>query len=201
MDFDPIINHMQPTSKINPVQVSPIYLDYAKVGASMIEVGIDYQEIESKQVETRWFRDHSSETDVFIWMNRDRRMIKQQISVMGLVAEWNILDGVRTGVIFESEMSSMELMENGLTTGDTASEVIHFDKKAQQRTLSAALSILNNMTCLEYDLKKMMIALFEQGRSFSGIATNTTEVNASESSGIRAVFKSLKDIFLSCFKK
>jgi hypothetical protein len=178
------------------MQTSPFFLDPEKVGASLIEVGVDYQEIESREVQTRWFRGQSSETDVFVWMNRDLKMIKQQISVMGLIAEWNILDGVRTGMIMESELSSKDLTENGLTPDTTASEVIQFDKSTQKRTLDISLSILKNMTCLEPELKALMLKNFNQGVAFEGFPER-------RSAGVpsRNLWLTVKEFFLSCFKK
>ncbi len=196
---------MQQSSK-SPQKPTPLFLDPAKVGASLKEVGIDYQEIESKQIETRWFRDQLSETDVFVWMNKDRRMIKQQVSVMGLLTEWNILDGVRTGVILESEMSSKDLAQNGLTPDDTASEAIHFDRNPQQRTLSISISILKNMTCVEPELKELMLRQFNQGLGFSGFPILGSQslgpnslLGGSLWSG--SLFSRFKNFILSCFKK
>jgi hypothetical protein len=177
------------------MQTSPFYLDPVKVGASLIEVGVDYQEIESREVQTRWFRGQASETDVFVWMNSDLKMIKQQISVMGLVAEWNILDGVRTGMILESELHSKDLMENGLTPDDTASEVIHFDKSTQKRTLEISLSILKNMTCLEPELKALMLKNFNQGVAFEGFPERISRVMPQGNLWLK-----VKEFILSCFK-
>lgn len=187
---------MHATSKISPPKVAPIYLDPAKVGASLIEVGVDYQEIESREVQTRWFRGQSSETDVFVWMNRDLKIIKQQISFMGLVAEWNILDGVRTGMILESEMNSKDLLENGLTPDDTASEVIHFDKNTQKRTLDISMSILKNMTCVETELKALMLKNFNQGLAFEGFPERINQ-NLPPNN----LWLTVKGFILSCFKK
>lgn len=175
----------------------PIYFDPVKVGASLKEVGIDYQEIESREIETRWFRDSQSETDVFVWMNKDKKMIKQQVSVMGLLTEWNLLDGVRTGVIMESEMSAHELMQNGLTPGDTASEVIHFDKKVQQRTLGMAISILKSMTCLEAELMDKMLKNFNQGVPFPDVKLPESLQKIPQNS----LWLRVKGFISSCFKK
>lgn len=154
---------MEKRPKTDNQKSIPIYLDLEKVGASLVEVGIDYQEIETREVETRWFRDPISETEVFVWMNKNRKMIKQQVLVMGLLTEWNILDGVRTGVILESELSAKDLAQSGLTPDSTASESIHFDKKPQARTLDISISILKNMTCVEPELKELMLRQFNQG--------------------------------------
>lgn len=172
---------------------SPIYLDTAKVGASLKEVGIDYQEIELREVETRWFRDQQSETDVFVWMGKDKKMIKQQVVVMGLLTEWNVLDGVRTGMIMESEISAQDLATNGLTPDDTASEIIHFDKNPQQRTLGMALSILKNTTCVEPELMHVMLKNFHQGLPYqSGLVQSLPHHNA---------WAKIKKFILSCLKK
>jgi hypothetical protein len=184
-------------SKNDTPKSTPILLDPAKVGASLKEVGVDYQEIESKQVETRWFRDKISETDIFVWMSKDRKMIKQQVSVMGLLTEWNILDGVRTGVVLESELSAQDLMQSGLTPDDTASEVIHFDKDPQQRTLDISISILKNMTCVEPELKELMLRQFNQGVGFS---RGSSQIESKDFWRLPLLTR-VKNFFLSCFKK
>lgn len=172
---------------------TPIFLDPAKVGASLKEVGIDYQEIESREVETRWFRDPISETDVFVWLNKDRRMIKQQVSIMGLLTEWNIMDGVRTGMILESEISSQDLRENGLTPDNgTTSESIRFDRDPQQRTLDISLAILKNMTCVDSDLKDLMLRQFNQGISVATMQKSDQKPN---------ILHRAKALILSCLKK
>lgn len=187
---------MQNNSKISPVQNPPIYLDPAKIGPTLIEVGVDYQEIESREVQTRWFRGQASETDVFVWMNKDLKIIKQQISFMGLVAEWNILDGVRTGLMMESELSSEVLEENGLTPDTTASEAIQFDKSTQKRTLNIAVSIIKNMTCLEKDLKALILKNFNQGVAFEGFPERVEQTPTSKS-----FWLTVKSFIMSCYKK
>jgi len=184
-------------SRNDPTKSTPIFLDPVKVGSSLKEVGVDYQEIESRQVETRWFRDQISETDVFVWMNKDRKMIKQQVSVMGLLTEWNVLDGVRTGVILESELNAQDLMQSGLTPDDTASETIHFDKNPQQRTLDISISILKNMTCVESELKELMLRQFNQG---SGFSIGNSQIVSKDFWRLPLLVR-VKNFFLSCFKK
>lgn len=174
----------------------PIYFDPIKVGTSLKEVGVDFQEIDEKEIVTRWFRDQKSETDVFVWMNKDRKIIKQQISVMGQLVEWNILEGVRTGVILESEFSSQNLMENGLTSGDSASEIIRFDKTTQLRTLELGLSILKHTTCVEPELMGKMIDNFNQGFSFRAFAS-LQDLHVSKNPLVTRI----KKFFLSCFRK
>lgn len=176
---------------------TPLFLDLVKVGSALKEVGVDYQEIESRQVETRWFRDQLSETDVFVWMNKDRKMIKQQVSVMGLLTEWNVLDGVRTGVILESELCAQDLMQSGLTPDNTASESIHFDKNPQQRTLDISISILKNMTCVEVELKDLMIRQLNQG---AGFKIENSQI-VSKDYWRSPLLLRVKNLFLSCFKK
>ncbi len=149
---------------------SPIYFDPARVGISLIEVGIDFQEIDEKEITTRWFRDQKSETDVFIWLNKSGQIIKQQVSVMGQLIEWNIVEGVRTGVMLESEFSTQNLMENGLTSGDSASEIIRFDKSVQTQSLELGLSILKHTRSVDPKLLEKMITNFNQGLSFKAFS-------------------------------
>lgn len=175
---------------------TPIYFDPIKVGASLKEVGLDYQEIDDKEIVTRWFRDQKSETDIFVWLNKDQKIIKQQISTMGQLTEWNILDGVRTGVILESEFSAHTLMENGLTSGDSASEVIRFDKSIQLQTLNMGLAILKHTTCVEPDLMSRVTAHFHQGLPYSVFVSLKEPQSQPMSLGAR-----IKRFFLSCLSK
>jgi hypothetical protein len=101
-------------------------------------------------------------------------------------------------VILESEMSSQDLMQNGLTPDDTASEAIHFDRVPQQRTLDITLSILNNMTCVESDLKTLMLRHFNQAVPFQKIPEKIAEKLPS---GHRSLVSRVKNLILSCFKK
>src|SRR5690606_33542894 len=121
---------------------------------------------DSREIQTRWFRDASSETDVFVWFGQNRQIIKQQVSMMGLIAEWNIVEGVRTGMILESEISARDLQMSGLTPDNTASEVIHFDSSVQQRTLSMAISIIKSSKTIGQDLVQMLLKNFGQAIPF-----------------------------------
>ncbi len=178
---------------------SSLYLDPCKVGAALVEVGVDFQKIDSREIQTRWFRDALSETDVFVWVGQNKKILKQQVSMMGLIAEWNIMDGVKTGMIMESEISAKDLQESGLTPDDTASEVIRFDEKVQPRTLGIAISIIENSKTIEPVLIDYMLKNFRQ-HSLLGKMSHFTESKRSQSSK-SSLWLRAKTFILSCFRK
>jgi hypothetical protein len=107
-------------------------------------------------------------------------------------------------MIMESEMSAQDLMHNGLTPDDSASEVIHFDKHPQQRTLEMALSILKNTTCVEPELMEKMLKNFHQGLPFqSGLSFPDVKLmdRIVRSLPHNNAWVKIKKFFLSCFKK
>ena len=134
-------------------KTAPIYFNPQKVGSQMREIGVDFLRLESSDdIETRWFREPLTETDVFIWFNKNKKIIKQQVSIMGLLIEWNIVEGVRTGMVMESEI----LQEQ------PASEHIHFDQNIQPNTIETAISVIYGMTCIQKQLQQKLIQNFSQ---------------------------------------
>lgn len=138
-------------------QASPLYFDPVKIGQNLQEVGIDYLQVEAKEIETRWFRHAESETDVFVWFDKTKKIIKQQVSHMGQLTEWNIIDGLKTGCLFEAELVNGQEAE---ANGHPASEVIQFDREIQAHTLKNALKIIENMSCLSSEIKEAVTLNF-----------------------------------------
>jgi hypothetical protein len=139
-------------------KVLPTYLNLQKIGASLKEVGSDYLKVESREVETKWFRDTSGEIDVFIWFNKEKKIIKQQVCIMGQIAEWNMVEGNKTGMLIEDEINKEDVKDQ-----QTASERIVFDNVVQVSTLLTSISMVKNMDCLEEDLKRKVVGLYERG--------------------------------------
>lgn len=135
-----------------------IYFDPVRIGQSLREIGIDYLKVESKEIETRWFQHAESETDVFVWFDKNQQIIKQQASHMGHLVEWNIIDGLKTGYLMEAE-----LVQGQVNAQDyPASEVIHFDKVVHKQTLKNMISIVQNMQCLSDEVKERVLKNFQR---------------------------------------
>lgn len=116
----------------------PIYFEPARAGRNLREVGVDVLNIENQKIMSRWFQS-GSDVDLFIWMDDQKRVIKQQMSFCGQIIEWNIVDGLKTGVIVEQETSETD------KAGDPiSSEVIRFDSGPQAQAIRMALEVLQN---------------------------------------------------------
>lgn len=81
---------------------SILLYDRARLGESLQSYSVDYIETENQRIKSIWY--HSEfDYDVFIWLDTSGNIIKQQVNLCGEVLEWNILSGVRTGVLLEKE--------------------------------------------------------------------------------------------------
>jgi hypothetical protein len=137
-------------------KVQPIYFDPQRVGASLKEVGIDYTKVESREIETRWFRDASGETDVFIWLNKEKTIIKQQSSIMGQLVEWNIVEGLKTGMVLENELIKSDGKDQL-----PQSELIYFDKIVQPQAVLMAINVIKHMA-IDDELKNHLLKNFQR---------------------------------------
>lgn len=119
------------------VSLYPHFFDPAALGQSLKEVATDYIRSDETEILSRWF--HSpKDVDFFVWMDHNRNILKQQLTFYGQVVEWNIIEGVRTGLIVEDESRAPV----------KAAELIHFDVVVQPKPIEQALHLLRNMTAL-----------------------------------------------------
>jgi hypothetical protein len=111
------------------------------IGKSLKEVAVDMIKTESDNLISRWF--HSDmDTDLFTWVDQGQNIIKQQISFNGQVVEWNCLEGIKTGVVVESDMNPVPQDE---AQPKHNSETIMFDANPQPKSVGLALEILQYM--------------------------------------------------------
>lgn len=124
----------------------PHLFDPATLGESLKEVATDIIRAGEADVVHRWF--HSAkDADFFLWLDQNNNVIKQQITFYGQVVEWNIVEGVKTGLIVEDESRAPV----------KASDVIRFDGEAQKGPVDQALKLLKHMTALN-DLERHVLA-------------------------------------------
>jgi hypothetical protein len=130
----------------------PIYFEAAQAGKSLKEVGVDYIQVESQNITSRWF--HSAhDVDLFIWLDEKKNVIKQQISFCGQIVEWNILDGLKTGVVVEEEV---EFDSDKVDS----SEIIRFDLSPQRESIRLAIEVINHIESLEDIFRKDLLSNF-----------------------------------------
>ncbi len=121
----------------------------SEIAKSLKEVAVDIIQTEHQEVVSRWFHSHR-DADLFIWLDESARIIKQQISFNGQVVEWNAVEGVRTGFVFEDD--------SGKKPGDMSSEIIRFDNAPIKAAIAQAIEILNEMSQLPLSERQTLVA-------------------------------------------
>ena len=134
-----------------------------KIGSRLKEVAVDYIENDSKgtrlaaSVLSRWY--HSDpDTDLFIWMDDAKNIIKQQLVFRGQVVEWNCLDGMKTGYVIEQEMENKKPKTDQNEPAMPRSESIQFDKATMGPSVQQALAIIEHLD--DDSLKAQLFANF-----------------------------------------
>ena len=132
-------------------QQTPLFFNPEDIGHSLEEVSVDVIQTESQKVTSRWL--HSAkEADLFIWFDEKQNIIKQQMSFCGQVVEWNILEGVKTGVILEEEEQP----------GVDASEMIRFDESPQNTSIGQAIEVLRHVLALTEEDRQLLLENFKK---------------------------------------
>jgi hypothetical protein len=135
----------------------PRFFNAEELGKSLKEVATDVIATQGDQkVISRWF--HSSkDADLFIWLDSRQNVIKQQLTFFGQVVEWNVIEGVKTGLIVEDETPS----------NIKSSEIVHFDLTPQKAPLEQAKALLGFISALKDDERQLLVT------NFTGIGRST----------------------------
>jgi len=128
---------------------APWVLNPEKIGPSLEEVSVDYLEVNNQKIKSRWLR--GEEAELFIWTDQYSNIIKQQLSLLGQVVEWNVYDGVRTGLLIESDLD----VEKSKT-----SELVQFDTSPQGSAIRQAREILKHTQILSASEQDKLILNF-----------------------------------------
>lgn len=143
----------RPVSKALQNTTTPSFFEPSRAGKSLKEVGVDYLKVESKNITSRWF--HSNhDVDLFLWLDEYSQVIKQQVSFCGQIVEWNVLDGLKTGVVIEEEVASGE--ENKIDQ----SEMIQFDPRPQKQAITLAVEVIQNIETIEDLIRSHLLTNF-----------------------------------------
>ncbi len=131
-------------------QSFPRFFNAEELGKSLKEVATDVIATSGNQkVISRWF--HSSkDADLFIWLDNHQNIIKQQLTFFGQVVEWNVIEGVKTGLIVEDETPS----------NIKSSEIVQFDQTPQKAPLEQARALLKFIGSLKDDERNSLVTNF-----------------------------------------
>ena len=130
-------------------QPKPYSYDFKKLGQKLQEISADYIKTERQNIRSRWF--HADHVDLYVWQDENSNIIKQQISFYGLIVEWNLVDGVRTGMVVEEESQDGSRYTN---------EIIRFDEFANSLATGQAIEIIEFTEVIKEDLRKTLIHNF-----------------------------------------
>ena len=71
-------------------------LEAKKLGHSLKEVSVEHLQSSQFDLVHCWF--HSDkEIDLYIWKDEKGAILKQQLCFLGVVAEWSLVEGAKTG--------------------------------------------------------------------------------------------------------
>lgn len=131
-----------------------------------IEVGLAVREVSAQLIYSnsqagkdrlRWF--HSPhDVDLFVWTNDFKKIIKQQLTYFGMVLEWNVIEGLKTGQLDGDSRT-------GAHRGPDASELIKFDSKPVIEVVDRGRLLLAQITSLESALGRALDENFADTRS------------------------------------
>lgn len=130
-----------------------------------VEVGLGVKEVaaeliyanQKSQDQVRWF--HSPhDVDLFVWSNDHKKVIKQQLTYFGMVLEWNIIEGLKTGQLDADSRT-------GAHRGPDASELIRFDDKPVREVVERGRLLLAQIISLESSLGRALDDNFSDLRS------------------------------------
>jgi hypothetical protein len=164
-----------------------VFFDPKGLGRKMREISVDVIRTEKQNVTSRWF--HAKDADLFIWQDEKSHVIKQQVSFSGLIIEWNVVDGLKTGVLIEEEQDDKQ--------GIPGSEVIRFDATISQNSIQQALQLLSAIEVVEVGLQKILIHNFEHSPSLDTMSSHEIFKNYEYLRGekIAGFWERLKAIF------
>lgn len=133
---------------INPL-MNLLTIDSIKTLAQRMNfVSFDTLQVEDQSVQSHWFR-HEDGLDIYYFQKSDGRFIKLHISILGLVIEWNPMDGTRTGLMVEQEH------------GGEVFETVHYDVRANNESVAQSLVILENASCISEPLRQELAVLLK----------------------------------------
>lgn len=107
-------------------------------------VSFDMVQTAGTELTSRWY--HFESIDLYFYETDDKKIVKIQVTVFGQVIDWNMFDGLRTGILLEEDMLS-----------EGPSGVIHYDRTVSMKTVSQALLVLENAFNIELRTRNMLV--------------------------------------------
>lgn len=127
------------------------FFNAKNLGGTLQEVAVDILKCNGQDIESRWF--HSkNDADLFIWNDYRKNILKQQVIYYGQVIEWNLIEGLRTGVLIEDENSQQM----------GSSPLIQYDLTPQRHAVTQSVELIGCIPGLSNEVKTQIIYNFTQ---------------------------------------
>jgi len=145
------------------------YFSSRTIGRTLREVAVDLIQMDTEDVVSRWFHSQPAETDLYTWVDRRQNILKQQLSFYGQIVEWNCVEGIKTGVVIESELEATGAPKKEEALQVNPSETIQFDSKPQPKTVELAVEILNHMEEADTIFKQQLVENFKHPQNIQSL--------------------------------
>lgn len=131
--------------------------DAAVLGKSLKETTVRTVKTNIQDIVTVWCHSQHG-VDLYYWKDERNNIIKQQMQFHGQIAEWNVIEGTRTGVVIEDEQSAQ------------ASSHIAYDEPAMGLTIDQIVGILHAAVSLKESERLALIRNFTESRHFGTLS-------------------------------
>lgn len=152
---------------MNSSEASTQFFNAKRLGESLQEVAVDVIDTKSENLISRWFHGETG-VDLFTWADKETTIIKQQLSFLGQIVEWNCLEGIKTGLVIETPSGMIENNEQG-NPEEGVSESIKFDETPQVSSVSLALEILQYVEA-EEAFRGQLVLNFENPQNIESLS-------------------------------
>ncbi len=131
------------------------FVNFREIGLSLREMGSDVIKTSHQKVVSRWF--HSdADADVIMWKDERENIIKQQVNLFGQIIEWNIVEGLKTGFVVETEGPRDQEQTRSAKTNN----VVQYDPSPSKNSASQAIEIIRHATLISKNDKDILISNF-----------------------------------------
>ena len=132
--------------------------DAAALGKTLRETTVRTVKTDIQDITTVWC--HSDRgIDLFYWKDERNNIIKQQMQFQGQVAEWNVIEGTRTGVVIEEEKEGRSVAH------------ISYDESPMGLTVDQIVHILSQASALRPLERDCLIKNFVESRHFGTLSS------------------------------
>lgn len=150
-----------------------LFFDARRMGENLKEVGVDVINAESESIVSRWYGSNQ-DINLYFWVDQKRNIIKQQMNFCGQHVEWNILDGVRTGVLIEEDQrQSDQLQETGpKEDGATLKGKVLYDETPIEASIRQAQELIHHAMDVPESERQHLLENFSQSPTLEQMGTD-----------------------------